>query len=80
MSSTASNRFGGELQRKGRPGAQAKELLRQIGDVIVTQHRMVGRVEVEKRSPMNYADHPELKHLYARLEDKNTSWWSAAVR
>src|SRR5262249_42614687 len=35
------------LQRKGRPGAQARELLRQIGDVLLTQHRMVGRVEVE---------------------------------
>ena len=29
------------LQRQGRPGAQARELLQQIGDVLLTQHRMV---------------------------------------
>lgn len=57
------------LQRKGRPGAQARELLRQIGDVLLTQHRMVGRVEVEEK-PDVLCDHPELERLYSRLEDE----------
>ena len=57
------------LQRKGRPGAQATELLRQIGDVLLTQHRMVGRVEVEEKPDVLW-DHPELERLYARLEDE----------
>jgi required for meiotic nuclear division protein 1 len=57
------------LQRKGRPGAQARELLRQIGDVLLTQHRMVGRVEVEEKPDVLW-DHPELERLYARLEDE----------
>lgn len=57
------------LQRKGRTGTQAKELLRQIGDVLLTQHRMVGRVEVEEKPDVLW-DHPELERLYARLEDE----------
>ena len=57
------------LQRKGRPGAQARELLQQIGDVLLTQHRMVGRVEVEEKPDVLW-DHPELERLYARLEDE----------
>ena len=57
------------LQRKGRPGAQARDLLRQIGDVLLTQHRMVGRVEVEEKPDVLW-DHPELERLYARLEDE----------
>src|SRR6476646_1114272 len=57
------------LQRKGRPGAQARELLRQIGDVLLTQHRMVGRVEVEEKPDVLW-DHPELERLYSRLDDE----------
>jgi required for meiotic nuclear division protein 1 len=57
------------LQRKGRTGSQARDLLRQIGDVLLTQHRMVGRVEIEEKPEMLW-DHPELERLYARLEDE----------
>jgi uncharacterized Rmd1/YagE family protein len=57
------------LQRRGRTGSQPKELLRQIGDVLLTQHRMVGRVEVEEKPDVLW-DHPELERLYARLEDE----------
>jgi uncharacterized Rmd1/YagE family protein len=57
------------LQRRGRTSSQAKELLRQIGDVLLTQHRMVGRVEVEEKPDVLW-DHPELERLYARLEDE----------
>jgi uncharacterized Rmd1/YagE family protein len=57
------------LQRQGRAGAQAKDLLRQIGDVLLTQHRMVGRVEVDEKPDVLW-DHPELERLYSRLEDE----------
>jgi required for meiotic nuclear division protein 1 len=58
-----------KLQRRGRTGSQARELLRQIGDVLLTQHRMVGRVEIEEKPDVLW-DHPELERLYARLEDE----------
>jgi uncharacterized Rmd1/YagE family protein len=57
------------LQRTGQPGAQARDLLRQVGDVLLTQHRMVGRVEIEEKPDVLW-DHPELERLYARLEDE----------
>jgi uncharacterized Rmd1/YagE family protein len=57
------------LQRKGRAGAQAKDLLQQMGEVLLTQHRMVGRVEIEEKPDVLW-DHPELERLYARLEDE----------
>jgi required for meiotic nuclear division protein 1 len=58
-----------KLQRKGRTGSQAGDLLRQIGDVLITQHRMVGRVEIGEKPDVLW-DHPELERLYSRLEDE----------
>jgi uncharacterized Rmd1/YagE family protein len=57
------------LQRTGRGGWQAKRLLQQIGGVLLTQHRMVGRVEMEEKPDVLW-DVPELERLYARLEDE----------
>src|SRR5262249_5219265 len=57
------------LQRTGRTGYQANRLLQQIGRVLLTQHRMVGRVEMEEKPDVLW-DHPELERLYARLEDE----------
>jgi required for meiotic nuclear division protein 1 len=57
------------LQRTGQSGYQARQLLQQIGGVLLTQHRMVGRVEVEEKPDVLW-DHPELERLYARLEDE----------
>ncbi len=59
----------GRLQRRGRTGSQARDLLRQIGDVLLTQHRMVGRVEIGEKPDVLW-DHAELERLYARLEDE----------
>jgi uncharacterized Rmd1/YagE family protein len=56
------------LRRDGRTGTRAKELLQQIGEVLLTQQRMVGRVEVGEKPEVLW-DHPELERLYARLED-----------
>jgi len=58
-----------KLQHTGRTGYQARQLLQQIGGVLLTQHRMVGRVEVEEKPDVLW-DHPELERLYARLEDE----------
>ena len=57
------------LKRQGRSGSQARDLLRQIGDVLLTQHRMVGRVEITEKPDILW-DHPELERFYARLEDE----------
>jgi required for meiotic nuclear division protein 1 len=57
------------LKRQGRSGSQARDLLRQIGDVLLTQHRMVGRVEIGEKPDVLW-DHPELERFYARLEDE----------
>ncbi|HTY66844.1 MAG TPA: RMD1 family protein [Alphaproteobacteria bacterium] len=57
------------LQRTGGTGSQARQLLQHIGRVLLTQHRMVGRVEVEEKPDVLW-DHPELERLYARLEDE----------
>ena len=57
------------LQRTGGTGSQARQLLQHIGRVLLTQHRMVGRVEVDEKPDVLW-DHPELERLYARLEDE----------
>lgn len=57
------------LQRTGRSGYQARQLLQQIGRVLLTQQRMVGRAEMEEKPDVLW-DHPELERLYARLEDE----------
>jgi required for meiotic nuclear division protein 1 len=53
------------LQRGGRAGLHAKELLREIGDVLLTQHKMVGHVEVLEKPDVLW-EHPELEPFHAR--------------
>lgn len=43
-----------------------RELLREIGDVLLAQTKMVGRVEVAEK-PESTWDHPEFDRLYERL-------------
>ncbi|HZD26188.1 MAG TPA: RMD1 family protein [Alphaproteobacteria bacterium] len=57
------------LRRFGRTGARADELLRLLGDVLLIQHRMVGRVEVGE-SPEVLWEYPELERLHARLSEE----------
>jgi len=54
------------LREKGRAGARSKELLRHIGDVLLMQQKMVGRVETGEK-PVLLWEHPELERLYMRL-------------
>ena len=57
------------IKRRGRVGREARQLIQQMGDVLLTQHRMVGRVEIEDKPDILW-DRPELERLYARLEDE----------
>lgn len=55
------------LSRGGRRGFRVRDLLAQLGDVLLTQHRMVGRAEVVEK-PEALWNAPELEGLYGRLE------------
>lgn len=57
------------IKRRGRGGREARHLIQQIGDILLTQHRMIGRVAVEDKPDVLW-DRPELERLYARLEDE----------
>ncbi len=57
------------LGRGGGSAVTMRQLLAQIGDVLMTQHRMVGRVEATEKPELLW-DHPEQERLYLRLEDE----------
>lgn len=57
------------LREKGLPGARGRDLLREIGDVLLMQHRMVGRVETGEKPELLW-DHPELERLYLRFAEE----------
>jgi len=57
------------LREKGRAGARSKELLRHIGDVLLMQQKMVGRVETGEKPELLW-EHPELERLYMRLAEE----------
>ena len=48
-------------------GGRVRELLQHIGDALLSEHRMVGRVEVREK-PEALWDHAELEQFYPRLE------------
>lgn len=52
-----------------RPAVSVRQLLSHIGDVLITQHRMVGRVEVTEKPELVW-DRPELERLYVRLQEE----------
>jgi len=58
-----------ELQRHGRRKARGRALLRQVGDVLMTLHQMVGRAEVNEKPDVLW-DHPDLERIHARLADE----------
>jgi required for meiotic nuclear division protein 1 len=57
------------LQRGGRGGSQANGLLREIGEVLLTEHKMVGHVEVLEKPDVLW-EHPELERFHVRLRDE----------
>jgi required for meiotic nuclear division protein 1 len=57
------------LRRGGRGLGRGGDLLRHIGDTLITHGRMVGRVEISEKPDLLW-EHPELERLYAKLEDE----------
>jgi required for meiotic nuclear division protein 1 len=57
------------LRRRGGGRVAAQQLLDHIGDVLITQHRMVGRVEITEKPELLW-DRPELERLYLRLREE----------
>jgi uncharacterized Rmd1/YagE family protein len=57
------------LQQRGMAVPKGKELLRYIGNSLLIQHKMVGRVEVAEKPELLW-DRPELGRFYGRLEDE----------
>jgi len=55
--------------RRGRGGADMRQLLRHIGDVLMTEHRLVGRVEVAEKPEVLW-EHPEHERFFLRLEEE----------
>jgi uncharacterized Rmd1/YagE family protein len=61
--------FATELARDGRLPAKRRQVVRAIGQALLTQHRVSGRIEVEEKPDVLW-DHPQYERLYARLEDE----------
>jgi uncharacterized Rmd1/YagE family protein len=58
------------LAVKGRsPGGQRRAILRLIGEALLVQHRVSGRVAVREKPDILW-DRPDLERLYSRLEDE----------
>ncbi|MDE2166860.1 MAG: RMD1 family protein [Alphaproteobacteria bacterium] len=57
------------LRRHGRLGISGRPLLRQIGNALLVQHNLVGRVATSEKPDLLW-DHPELERLYSRLADE----------
>jgi required for meiotic nuclear division protein 1 len=57
------------LREKGRAGVPGRELLQHIGNVLLMQQKMVGRVETGEKPELVW-EHPELDRLYMRLAEE----------
>jgi uncharacterized Rmd1/YagE family protein len=57
------------LKGGGRATPKDRDLLRYIGDTLLTQHKMVGRVEVGEKPDVLW-EMPGLARLFSRLEDE----------
>jgi len=61
--------FALNLAEHGRPPFNRTAMLRLIGQTLLAQHRVSGRVAVEEKPDVLW-DRPDLERLYARLEDE----------
>src|SRR5450631_510958 len=61
--------FAAELARNGRPPWKRRAMLKLIGQTLLVQHRVSGRVAVEEKPDVLW-DRPDLERLYTRLEDE----------
>jgi uncharacterized Rmd1/YagE family protein len=61
--------FAADLARNAGSRRTAGELLRQIGVTMLSEHNLVGRVEVVDKPELIW-EHPDLERFYLRLEDE----------
>jgi uncharacterized Rmd1/YagE family protein len=61
--------FAAQLAATGRPPFRRSAMLRLIGQALLAQHRVSGRVAVEEKPDVLW-DRPDLERLYARLVDE----------
>src|ERR1700682_5711235 len=61
--------FAAELAQSGRPPWRRRVMLKLIGQTLLVQHRVSGRVAVEEKPDVLW-DRPDLERLYARVEDE----------
>ncbi len=61
--------FALKLAESGRPPFNRRAILQLIGQALIAQHRVSGRVAVEEKPDVLW-DRPDLERLYARLEDE----------
>ncbi len=58
-----------DLAREGQLPANRKRIVKLIGEALLVDHRMSGRVAVDDKPDVLW-DRPDLERLYARLEDE----------
>ncbi|RBP14344.1 putative Rmd1/YagE family protein [Roseiarcus fermentans] len=61
--------FAAKLAATGSTPFRRRDMLRLIGQALLVQHRVSGRVAVEEKPDVLW-DRPDLERLYARLEDE----------
>jgi uncharacterized Rmd1/YagE family protein len=61
--------FARELARFGKTSRNRTDLLKLLGNALLVQHRLSGRVAVGEKPDVLW-DRPDLERLYARLEDE----------
>ena len=61
--------FAAQLAATGKTPVRRRAMLRLIGQALLVQHRVSGRVAVEEKPDVLW-DRPDLERLYARLEDE----------
>jgi len=61
--------FARQLAERGRAAAGRRNILKHVGNALLVQHRVSGRVAVAEKPDVVW-DRPDLDRLYARLEDE----------
>lgn len=61
--------FAASLQERNFNRQRATDLLKQIGNSLMIQHKIVGRVEIIDKPELLW-EYPELDRFYARIEDE----------
>ena len=57
------------LERNARSGRNTRELLSHIGGALLSEHKMVGRVQMDDKPDLIW-ERPDMERLYLRLEDE----------